>query len=50
MSITLNGLLEYERHDDEELTVELSMFAELFKEMLSREFGFNIYQALLRER
>ena len=50
VSITLNGLLEYDRSDDDELTVELSLFAEQFNEMLMRDFGFNIYQALVRER
>ena len=50
VSITLNGLLDYDRDDAEEVTVELSLFAEQFHEMLAREFGFNIYQALLRER
>ena len=50
VSITLNGLLEYDRSDDDELTVELSLFAEQFNEMLMRDHGFNIYQALVRER
>jgi hypothetical protein len=50
ISITLNGILEYDRSDDDELSVELSLFAEQFHEMLMREFGFNIYQALVRER
>ncbi len=50
VSITLNGLLDYDRDDSDEATVELSMLAEQFHEMLAREFGFNIYQAILRER
>ncbi len=50
MSITLHGLLDYDRDDVEEATVELSMFAEQFQEMLAREFAFNIYRALVRER
>lgn len=50
MSITLHGLLDYDRDDCEEPTVELSMFAEMFNDMLAREFGLNICLALMRER
>lgn len=50
VSITLHGLLDYDRDDCEEPTVELSMFAEMFNDMLAREFGLNICLALMRER
>ncbi|GAX85276.1 hypothetical protein CEUSTIGMA_g12695.t1, partial [Chlamydomonas eustigma] len=50
VSISLHGLLDYDRDDSEEATVELSLFAELFQDMLAREFGFNIYQALVRQK
>eukprot|EP00955_Chlamydomonas_euryale_P026188 276531-Chlamydomonas_euryale.AAC.2 len=50
VSISLHGMLDYDVDDDDEPTVELSMFAELFMEMLVRELGANIATGLLRGR
>lgn len=44
MSISL--LLDYRPEDTKEHSFEVSLFAELFNEMLMRDFGFNIYKAL----
>lgn len=44
MSISL--LLDYRPEDTKEHSFEVSLFAELFNEMLMRDFGFNIYRAL----
>mmetsp|Transcript_19965 Transcript_19965/g.43457 ORF Transcript_19965/g.43457 Transcript_19965/m.43457 type:complete len:427 (-) Transcript_19965:375-1655(-) len=49
-SITLHGLLDYDQDDTDEPTFELSVFAELFHEMLCKEFGTTVYHALIRER
>lgn len=49
-SLSLDGLLDYEENDKEEGTVELSLFAEAFQEMLSRDFGEKILGALYAER
>ena len=44
MSISL--LLDYRPEDTKEHSFEVSLFAELFNEMLARDFGFNIYKVL----
>ena len=48
MSLTLNGLLEYDETDHFEQTFEVSLFAELFQEMLQREFGDMVLEAMVR--
>lgn len=49
VAITLHGLLDYDRDDNEEATVELSMFAEVFHELLTLEFASSIYRGIVRE-
>ncbi|XP_055716251.1 cell division cycle and apoptosis regulator protein 1-like isoform X2 [Phlebotomus papatasi] len=44
--MSLSVLLDYRPEDTKEHTFEVSLFAELFNEMLMRDFGFNIYKAL----
>lgn len=44
--MSLSLLLDYRRDDTKEHSFEVSLFAELFNEMLMRDFGFNIYKAL----
>lgn len=46
--MSLSLLLDYRQDDSKEHTFEVSLFAELFNEMLMRDFGFNIYKALYR--
>jgi len=46
--ISLDGLLEYDLEDDYEDTFEVSLFAENFNEMLQRDFGKNILNAVTR--
>ena len=48
--ISLDGLLDYDEGDTEEATMELSLAAEALQEMLSRDYGDAILQALLTER
>lgn len=48
-SISLHGLLDYDDSDRDEPTFELSVFAECFTDMLSREFGGAVYGALAAE-
>ena len=48
--ISLDGLLDYDEGDTEEATMELSLAAEALQEMLSRDYGDAILQALLAER
>jgi len=43
-------LLDYDDGDTEEATMELSLAAEALQEMLSRDYGDAILQALLTER
>lgn len=43
---SLSILLDYRPDDTKEHSFEVSLFAELFNEMLMRDFGFNIYKAL----
>uniref|UniRef100_L7M9A1 Putative cell-cycle and apoptosis regulatory protein 1 strongylocentrotus purpuratus n=1 Tax=Rhipicephalus pulchellus TaxID=72859 RepID=L7M9A1_RHIPC len=45
--MSLSLLLDYRQEDNKEHSFEVSLFAELFNEMLIRDFGFNIYRALL---
>lgn len=44
--MSLSLLLDYRQEDSKEHSFEVSLFAELFNEMLIRDFGFNIYKAL----
>jgi hypothetical protein len=44
--MSLSLLLDYRPEDTKEHSFEVSLFAELFNEMLLRDFGFNIYKAL----
>lgn len=43
---SLSILLDYRPEDTKKSSFEVSLFAELFNEMLMRDFGFNIYKAL----
>lgn len=43
---TLSVLLDYRTDDNKEGTFEISLFAELFNEMLMRDNAFNIYKAI----
>lgn len=44
--MSLSILLDYRPEDSKEHSFEVSLFAELFNEMLMRDFGFNIYKSL----
>lgn len=44
--MSLSILLDYRPEDTKEHSFEVSLFAELFNEMLMRDFGYNIYTAL----
>jgi len=44
--MSLSLLLDYRTEDTKEHSFEVSLFAELFNEMLMRDFGFNIYRSL----
>lgn len=44
--MSLSLLLDYRPEDTKEHSFEVSLFAELFNEMLMRDFGFNIYKAI----
>uniref|UniRef100_A0A1B6DP60 SAP domain-containing protein n=2 Tax=Clastoptera arizonana TaxID=38151 RepID=A0A1B6DP60_9HEMI len=44
--MSLSLLLDYRQEDTKEHSFEVSLFAELFNEMLMRDFGFRIYKAL----
>lgn len=43
--VSLSLLLDYRKDDSKEHSFEISLFAEAFNEMLTRDFGFNIYKA-----
>ncbi|XP_013773988.1 cell division cycle and apoptosis regulator protein 1-like [Limulus polyphemus] len=45
--MSLSVLLDYRQEDNKENSFEVSLFAELFNEMLMRDFGFHIYRALV---
>ncbi|XP_070153513.1 cell division cycle and apoptosis regulator protein 1 isoform X2 [Polyergus mexicanus] len=44
--MSLSVLLDYRPEDTKEHSFEVSLFAELFNEMLMRDFGFRIYRSL----
>ncbi|GFT00938.1 cell division cycle and apoptosis regulator protein 1 [Nephila pilipes] len=44
--MSLSLLLDYRQEDNKEHSFEVSLFAELFNEMMTRDFGFRIYRAL----
>lgn len=44
--MSLSVLLDYRQDDNKEHSFEVSLFAELFNEMLMRDFGFKIYRAI----
>ncbi|XP_067008402.2 cell division cycle and apoptosis regulator protein 1 isoform X2 [Anabrus simplex] len=44
--MSLSLLLDYRPEDTKEHSFEVSLFAELFNEMLMRDYGFNIYRSL----
>ncbi|XP_050306432.1 cell division cycle and apoptosis regulator protein 1-like [Anthonomus grandis grandis] len=46
VSMSLSLLLDYRPDDAKEHAFEVYLFAELFNEMLMRDFGFNIFKAL----
>lgn len=50
MVISLDGLLDYDADDVYEKTVEVSLFAEAFHEMLQRDFGRTILDFLQEKR
>ena len=45
-AISLDGALDYEVGDWEEWTMELSLWAEGFRDMLCTQYGLAIYRAL----
>merc|ERR1712211_175504 len=44
---TLSVLLDYRSEDNKEGTFEVSLFAELFNEMITRDSAFKLYEALV---
>lgn len=46
--MSLSVLLDYRPEDNKEHSFEVSLFAELFNEMLMRDYGFEIYKALMK--
>ena len=50
MSISLDGLLDYDENDKDEATFELSLMAESFNEMLMRDYGLLILNALMENK
>ncbi|XP_043912093.1 cell division cycle and apoptosis regulator protein 1 [Protopterus annectens] len=45
--MSLSVLLDYRLEDNKEHSFEVSLFAELFNEMLQRDFGYRIYKVLI---
>ena len=45
--MSLSVLLDYRTEDNKESTFEVSLFAELFNEMLMRDSGFKLYKSLI---
>lgn len=45
-TLSLDGLLDYDESDKDEATFELSLFAESFQDMLMRDYGQIIFDAL----
>ena len=48
--MSLSVLLDYRTEDNKENTFEVSLFAELFNEMLMRDSGFKIYKTILQNK
>lgn len=46
MALSLHGLLDYDISDTYEKTFEVSLFAELFNDLLKRDFASTIYSAI----
>lgn len=46
--VSLSVLLDYRPEDTKEHSFEVALFAELFNDMLARDFGFKIYSELAR--
>merc|ERR1719266_1510628 len=46
--MSLSVLLDYRTEDNKENTFEVSLFAELFNEMLMRDSGFRLYKSVLQ--
>ena len=44
--MNLSVLLDYRTEDNKEGTFEVSLFAELFNEMMMRDSGYQIYRAI----
>ena len=44
--MSLSVLLDYRTEDNKEGTFEVSLFAELFNEMMMRDSGYQIYRAI----
>ena len=44
--MSLSVLLDYRTGDNKEGTFEVSLFAELFNEMIMRDSGYHIYRAI----
>jgi len=45
--MSLSLLLDYRQEDNKEHSFEVSLFAEIFNEMLMRDFGFQIYKSIV---
>ena len=45
-TMSLSVLLDYRTEDNKEGTFEVSLFAELFNEMMMRDSGYQIYRAI----
>lgn len=45
-TLSLDGLLDYDESDKDEATFELSLFAESFQDMLMRDYGQIVLEAL----
>ena len=45
-TMNLSVLLDYRTEDNKEGTFEVSLFAELFNEMMMRDSGYQIYRAI----
>ena len=49
-TISLDGLLDYDESDKEEVTFEMSLFAESFQDMLQRDYADLIFRTLVEQR
>jgi len=47
---SLSVLLDYRHDDNKEGTFEVSLFAELFNEMMMRDHAFNVYKAIMEAK